>query len=198
MEECESDKEEVEIVPIIHNSGLQMIKVQLSNTQKITYYLFPALTFMFGCIPFFYLIAGKTNHNLTPKTTLIMTSIFWLITLWSLIKQKNGLRFYSISKVGTTKINMQITRKILREHNWQIVQSTSNFIQADGYGFREKIDLRSWGELLTIQITSNEILVNSICDPDGFFAQFISFGKNKQNVRDFEMLYLQEILTNSN
>ena len=168
-----------------------MIKVQLSNTQKITYYLFPALMFMFGCIPFFYLIAGKTNHNLTPKTTLIIMSIFWLITLWSFIKQKNGLRFYSISTDGTVKLKMRITRKILREHNWQIVQSTSNLIQANGFGFRDKMDLRSWGELLTIQITPKQILVNSICNPDGKFAQFVSFGKNNQNVRDFEILYLQ-------
>lgn len=171
-----------------------MLKVQLSNTQKITYYLFPALMFMFGCIPFYYLIAGKTNHNLTPKITLIMMSIFWLITLWSFIKQKKGLRFYSISTDGTVKRNMQITRKILREHNWQIVKSTSNFVQANGFGFRDKIDLRSWDELLTVQIKSNEILVNSICSPDGNFAQFISFGKNKQNVSDFEVLYLQEKL----
>lgn len=171
-----------------------MVKVQLSNTQKITYYLFPAQMFLFGCIPFYYLIAGKTNHHLTPKVTLITMSIFWLITLWSVIKQRKGLRFYSISTEDTVKRNMQITRKILRKHNWQIVQSTSNFIQASGFGFRDKIDLRSWGELLTVQIKSNEILVNSICNPDGNFAQFISFGKNKQNVRDFEMLYLQEKL----
>ncbi len=175
-----------------------MIKVQLSNTEKISYYLFPALMFMFGCIPFYYLIMEKTNHNLTPKITLIMMSIFWLFAFWSFIKQKKGLRFYSISTDGTVKLNMQITRKILREHNWQITQSTSNFIQADGFGFRDKIDLRTWDELLTIHIKSNEILVNSICNPDGPFAQFLSFGKNNQNVRDFEMLYLQEKLNSEN
>ncbi len=175
-----------------------MPTVRLTNIQKISYYLFPATMFMLGCIPFYYLITGKTSHNLTPKITLIMASVFWLITLWSFIKQKKGLRFYSISKVGTIKMNMQITRKILRDHNWQIVQSTSNFIQADGYGFRDKIDLRSWGELLTIQITPNEILVNSICSPNRSFAQFVSFGKNTQNVKDFEMLYIQEILTIGN
>ena len=168
-----------------------MPTVRLTNVQKISHYLFPATMFMLGCIPFYYIITGKTNHNLTPKITLIMMSIFWLITLWSYIKQKKGLRFYSILPVGTIKMNMQITRKILREHNWQIVQSTSNLIQANGFGFRDKMDLRSWGELLTIQITPKQILVNSICNPDGKFAQFVSFGKNNQNVRDFEILYLQ-------
>jgi hypothetical protein len=175
-----------------------MTFVKLTTTQKITHYLFPALMFLLGCIPFYHLVLGKTNQNLTPSITLLVMSIFWLATLGSFIKQRNGLRFYSISTGKTVKLNMQITRKILRETNWQITKSTSNFIQAEGLGFRDKVDFRSWGELLTIQLRPNEILVNSICNPDGKFAQFVSFGKNKQNLRDFEMLYLQELLAHGN
>lgn len=169
-----------------------MSTVQLSNRQKITYFLFPFLMFAHGCIPFVFWVLKKTNQNLTPTTTLIAFISFWAVAIWSFRKQKNGLRFYAISTDCSVSDNMTIIRNILRENKWHIVKSTSNYIQADGSGFRVGFDLKSWGELLTVQITNDTILINSICSPDGMFAQFISFGKNKQNVRDFEMLYLQE------
>jgi hypothetical protein len=41
---------------------------------------------------------------------------------------------------------------------------------------------------MTFKLTQGEIKMNSICDPGGR-AQFADFGKNKQNIRDFETLF---------
>lgn len=88
---------------------------------------------------------------------------------------------------------MKIVKNILRDHNWTIEKSDTNFIQASGNGFRKKTDLRSWSEFMTFEFTENEIKLNSICNPDGLIAQAFSFGKNRQNIRDFKELFYKNL-----
>jgi hypothetical protein len=122
---------------------------------------------------------------------------FLLFGILSFVKQKSALRFYSITTNNSDKVNAKIIKTILREHGWQGVKIADNTIQARGHGFRHKLDLRTWAELMTFELNHGEIKVNSICDPDGR-AQFADFGKNKQNVRDFEILFLRARNNDSN
>lgn len=139
-------------------------------------------------------MAGKTSRNLPAITLILAASFFLFLTILMLVKQKNVLKFYSITSHLDTKTKNKIVRDIFREHKWMYVKNKHNYIQVTGNGFRDNIDLRTWSELMTVIVYSDKIDINSICDPDHFFAQAVSFGKNKQNIRDFEMLFLQKIL----
>ena len=145
-----------------------------------------------GIIPFYYLIAGKTNHFFTSKTAGLLTMIFFISAVLSYFRQNKSLNFYSFSIDTNRQQNLKIIRHILKNHGWTIDKSDSNIIQAIGNGFRNNLDLRSWSELMTFEISDKKIKVNSICNPDGWIGQAFSFGKNRQNIRDFETLFLQE------
>ena len=173
-----------------------MQSVPLTLTQKFSYYLLPIMMIVFGVIPVFFWVTGNTNHLFTSTMAILLACSFFVLTIIAFIRQKRSLNFYSIpSYLGTGEKN-KIIREILRDHNWAYKINKHNFIQAEGNGFRNNLDLRSWSELLTIEISRNEIKVNSICNPDGWIAQAFSFGKNTQNTRDFEMIFLQRINQN--
>ena len=145
-----------------------------------------------GIIPFYYLITGKTDHFFTSKAAGLLTIIFFIIAVLSYIRLSKSLNFCSISTDTNRQQNLKIIRHILKNHDWTIDKSDSNLIQAIGNGFRNNLELRSWSELMTFEVSDKEIKVNSICNPDGWSTQAFSFGKNRQNIRDFETLFLQE------
>jgi len=145
-----------------------------------------------GAVPLCFWIAGSTNHYFPPIAAILSGCAFLILAGLIFLAQKNSLKFHSIVSDLDMKTKNKIVRDILREHKWTYVKNEYNQIQAEGHGFRETFDLRTWSELITILVESDKIYVNSICNPDGFFPQVISFGKNKQNVRDFENLLLQK------
>jgi len=173
-----------------------MKSVPLTLTQTFSYYLLPLLLTSFGVIPLYFWIAGKTNHYFTSKTAILLALSFLFLTLIVFLRQKRSLNFYSISSDLDIKTKNKIVKEILLEHRWTFTKNNQKFVQAEGNGFRNNFDLRSWSELLTIEVNKSEIKINSICNPDGWIAQAFSFGKNKQNTRDFEMIFLQRINEN--
>jgi hypothetical protein len=162
--------------------------VRLTPPQKITHYLFPLMMAALGVIPVAIYLTGWAAQYLTSFVCLSAASVLFLAATVASIKQKWALRFHTIHTNNSSKVNAQIIRAILQEHGWQSVSITDDFLQATGHGFRHKLDLRTWAELMTFKLTQGEIKMNSICDPGGR-AQFADFGKNKQNIRDFETLF---------
>ena len=173
-----------------------MQTVPLTLSQKFSYYLLPLLLTGFGVIPLYFWIGGKTNHHFTSTMAILLAVTFFSLTLIVFLRQKWSLNFYSIPSSLDIKLKNKLVKEILLEHKWAITKNHPKFIQAEGNGFRNNFDLRSWSELLTIEINKHEIKVNSICNPHGWIAQAFSFGKNKQNTRDFEMIFLQRINQN--
>jgi hypothetical protein len=167
--------------------------VELTTSQKVSYYLLPITLLGMGMIPFCFWIAGSTNHHFPPIAAILSGCAFLILAVLIFLVQKNALKFHSIVSRLDMKTKNKIVRDILREHKWTYVKNQYNQIQAEGHGFRDKIDLRTWSELITISIERDKINVSSICNPDAFFPQALSFGKNKQNIRDFENLFLQKL-----
>jgi hypothetical protein len=167
--------------------------IKLNNFQKFSYYLLPILLGLFSLIPIYFLLSKKTNHRLTAETLIITAIAFSLLALIIFIKQNKSLKYYSILSDLPLKTKHQIIKEILKSHNWRVEANKQNHIRATGNGFKNDLDLRSWSELIFIELKNKEILVNSICNPDNIFAQTFSFGKNRQNIRDFEFLYLEKL-----
>jgi len=166
--------------------------LKLSLERQFGYYYVAILLSAFAIVPLYFLLASKPSKFLTPTMEILIASFFALLSLWSFLRQKRALRFYRIDSQLDTNIKNKIVREILREHHWTYSVSKRNYLEATGDGFREKIDLRTWSHLLTIVVDREGILINSICDPDGLFPQPYSFGKNKQNITDFEILFFQK------
>jgi hypothetical protein len=145
-----------------------------------------------GTVPLCFWVAGSTNQNFPPVAAILSGCFFLLLSGILFIKQKNGLKFYSIPSNLDNKTKNKIIREILREYKWTYIKNEYNYIQVEGTGFRDTLDLRTWSELLTIVVENDKIEINSICNPDGFFPQVFSFGKNKQNIKDFEMHLLRK------
>jgi hypothetical protein len=170
-----------------------MQSVPLTLTQKFTYYLLPMMMIGFGIIPLYFWMTGKTDLLFTLTMAILLASSFFIVAIILYLRQKRSLNYYSIPSDLNTGEKNKIVREILRDHNWAYKINKHNLVQAEGNGFRSNLDLRSWSELLTIEISNNDIKVNSICNPDGWIAQAFSFGKNRQNTRDFEMIFLQRL-----
>ena len=166
-----------------------MQSVKLTASQKITHYLFPLMMVTLGLIFLVIFFVGWLSQFLTPFITVSAAILSIIIAIVAFIKQKRALRYYSINTHKSSKVNAGVIKTILREHGWQAVNIADYMIQARGHGFRHKLDLRTWEELMTFELHNGEIKVNSICYPGGR-AQFIDSGKNKQNVEDFEGLFL--------
>jgi hypothetical protein len=164
--------------------------VRLSITQRFSYYLFPIILTGFGVIPIVFWATGNTNHNLTPLKANGIGIIFLVFAGLVFYLQRQRLQYQILATDIPLKLKNKIVRTILRDHGWSYVRNEYNFIQVNGNGFRkESLDLRTWFEMMTFELNSEGILVNSICDPDGLFPQPFSFGKNKQNVQDFGRLF---------
>jgi len=148
----------------------------------------------FGIIPILFWATGNTNHNFTPLMANGIGLIFLIIAGLVFYLQRRRLQYQTLATDISLELKNKIVRMILRDDGWHYVRNEYNFIQVDGNGFKkDSLDLRTWSEMMTFELTSENILVNSICDPDGYFSQPFSFGKNKQNVQDFERIFKEYI-----
>ncbi len=154
-------------------------ELQLEFWNKVTHFEIVFWSFAFAVfVPLlllFYQIYEPTNIKnygvLWFSPVLIVVGvIFYFI-------QKNRLKLIPIktnlSKEDFDKIIDQISKK----YGWQISRNTSKEIVA-----KTPFSGKSWGEQVTIIFDGNNLLINSICDPDKW-ASVVSLGRNAQNVR---------------
>jgi hypothetical protein len=100
-----------------------------------------------------------------------------LCIVFSIIQYRR-LRFKSITvNLDKNDISNALT-KTAKELDWYFVNGGENFAIAKRKG---GFTTGSWGEQITVLFDNNEILINSICDPDKW-SSIASFGRNKQNV----------------
>ncbi len=160
--------------------------VKLTRKQKISHYLLALMLLVITLIPLYILFTRQTTRFLTNTDAIVAASISGCLTVIAWFIQKRALKFYTIN--ATKKYEIIID--ILKAHGWIVTHKSKTLIQATGHGFRHKLDLRTWSELMTFELSTDFVKINSICNPDDK-AQFTSFGKNKQNMADFEILYLK-------
>ncbi|MGI8882621.1 MAG: hypothetical protein ACR2IA_00040, partial [Pyrinomonadaceae bacterium] len=103
--------------------------------------------------------------------------IFAIVGLIFYFIQKNRLKLTLIKANISRKTFDEIIEKIINKYGWQISINTSKEIIA-----KTPFSGKSWGERVTIIFDGNNILVNSICDPDER-TSVVSMGRNEQNIR---------------
>lgn len=168
--------------------------VRLSITQRFSYYLFPIILTCFGIIPILFWVTDNTTHYFTPLMAKGVGLSFLSIAGLVFYLQRRRLQYQELATDLPLAVKDKIVRIILGDFGWRYIKNDYNFIQVAGNGFRkDRLDLRTWSEMMTFQLTTKNILINSICDPDGLFPQPFSFGKNKQNVQDFELLFKEYV-----
>jgi hypothetical protein len=168
-----------------------MEHVKLKAIQKLHFYFFPFLMFSFSLIGLFFLLTRNDDYSFS-KQLILSILFFFLLGIAAAIKQYLSLQYYIIKTDQPIAIKRKIIKDILKKCNWKITKDNYNFIQAEGNGFSSKIDFRTWFDLMTFEIFSEEIKINSIPNPDDWGGQPLSFGKNRQNIKDFEILFLNE------
>lgn len=173
-----------------------MKSISLTLTQKFGHYFLPLLLICFGLIPFKSWVAGKTTSYSLAVSEVLLMVVFFSLGIILYLNQKRSLNYYSIPCNLDVRAKGKIIKQILKDHKWISTKNHKNLIQAEGNGFRDNLDFRTWSELITIEVNKNEIKINSICDPDGVMPQIFSFGKNKQNRLDFEILFLERMHQN--
>ena len=105
----------------------------------------------------------------------------WLIPaiIFSII-QYFRLNFKKLNIHLTQKEFKTFTRQVGNEMNWNFVYLTEDYAIA-----LTNLKWSSWGERITIIRKENEILINSICDPDKR-PSVLSWGQNRNNINAFE------------
>jgi len=154
-------------------------ELQLPSWQKRTH--FEIVLWSFGIavvmplIILFYQIYDPANVKnygvlwLTP-ICIIVGVIFYFI-------QKKRLKLTSIKANISREEFGKIIEQICHKYGWQISVKTSKEIVA-----KTPFSGRSWGEQVTIIFDGDNILVNSICEPDKQ-TSVVSCGRNNQNIR---------------
>lgn len=116
------------------------------------------------------------------------------LALLLLANQYYALRLKEVPTGRPQEQNQLVVRATLEKLGWPVSMDREGFIEAYTPSSFPG-DLRTWGaEMVSIVITDDRVLVNSICNLEHSPAQAaFSLGKNGQNVRRFRETF--ELLT---
>lgn len=149
-------------------------ELQLPSWQKTTHFSIVRWSFVFAVfvplmVLFYQIFDPASNKNY---------GVLWSSPIFAIV----GVVFYFIQKkrLKLTVIKANISReefdkiieKISNKYGWQISVNTSKEIVA-----KTPFLGKSWGEQVTIIFDGNNLLVNSICDPDQR-SSVVSLGRN--------------------
>ncbi len=121
---------------------------------------------------------GNGNGIRTISDFLKIGIIGLIICIIFFIIQYRRLRFKTFEINLSKEIIYDALTKTAKELNWNFVYGTDNIAVAKRKG---GFTTGSWGEQITVIFDNNQVLINSICDPDRR-SSIASFGRNKQNV----------------
>ena len=118
-------------------------------------------------------VRSTQEHLSVGLPWLILAVIFGII-------QYRRLNFRQLDTKLTAEEFKAIVVEAGQEMNWNFINLTKDYaIAVTGFNWA------SWGERITIIRKENEILINSICDPDNR-PSVSSWGQNKKNINAFE------------
>ena len=105
----------------------------------------------------------------------------WLIpALIFAIIQYRRLNFKRLKKHLTPEEFKYFVVQTGQKMNWNFINLTKDYAVAIS-----RFNWASWGERITIIRKDNELLINSICDPDNRHS-VSSWGRNKKNINAFK------------
>lgn len=159
-------------------------RLKLSTWQLLSHY---AIVFAFLLISILNLcsvleieITGTYTGVRSTQEHLI-AGLPWLIPaiVFGIIQFKK-LNFKCLEASISTDEFKSIALKAGKEMKWSFIKLTNDYAIA-----RTGFNWASWGERITIIRGENEILINSICDPDNR-SSVSSWGQNRKNINAFK------------
>lgn len=158
----------------IESGELQLESRDKINHFSIVFYSFTFAVFMPIMVLFYQIYDPASNKN---YGVLWFSPIFAIVGVIFYFIQKKRLKLTSIKTNIKREEFDNIIEQISNKYGWQICINTSKKIVA-----KTPFSGKSWGEQVTIIFDGNNLLVNSICDPDKK-SSVVSAGRNDQNVR---------------
>jgi len=162
-----------------YNKSIETGELQLSLRDKSSHYgiveflLFIPLVFL--SIILFYYFKGDPKPFVSAEIYIILFPVFLSMLFYLLLKKR--LKFKVLHSELDHKDLTAHLIQLCKEQNWTISFHNANIFIA-----KTNISLTSWGERVTVLFNGNEILVNSISDPDGK-PSLIAIGPNRDNVK---------------
>lgn len=126
----------------------------------------------------------KQGHYNSPY--LLIFLIFPIITLFAYINQRQLLKLKQINTDFLKPDNYKIVKDTLHTLNWRIKVDNKGFIEA----YTNNFVFWTWtDQMISIVITDNKILFNSIGNVDTYATQLFSWGQNTRNIKQFKSMF---------
>lgn len=154
-------------------------ELQLPSWQKATH--FEIVLWSFGIAVFMLLMI--LFYQIYDPASIKNYGVLWLSPIFAGVAvifyfiQKKRLKLIPIKANISREEFGKIIEKISDKYGWQISVNTSKENVA-----KTPFSGKSWGEQVAIIFDGNNLLVNSICDPDKR-SSVVSLGRNAQNIR---------------
>lgn len=132
-----------------------------------------------------FIAVKSVDSNFAFKTPMLIFLIFPLFTITAFINQYVALNLKTFETVLSKADNYSIAKDAIKTLKWKIRIDNIGFIEA----FNDYTSFgRTTGEdMISIIITDNKILINSIGNVDGVsdWQVSFSFGKHTENINKF-------------
>jgi len=155
--------------------SLKKRKLRLSIWHTLVHF---AIVGFLTLIPVTFILLNISNSKPIKQNSLLIFLIPLTLALIFFIIQSRRLKF-RIIKTNLPKHKLDnLIEKVAQELKWFPYETDNDYIVAKTY---PSLWSGSWGERITIIFTKNQVLINSICDPDRA-SSITSMGRNKKHV----------------
>lgn len=171
------NKTDIELMK--QTGSIKLFKWELFWHYSVVLFLFLGPIFLVWDFIQYY--QGTYDGVRSPHERVWITIPFGIMAIIFYFIQRNRLKFKTYAIKATADQFKEAFEKTATELEWSVEQQDRGFIRAH----RSWNWTTSWGELITIVREKDQVLINSICDPNAIFISVVSGGWNKRNVKTF-------------
>lgn len=162
---------------------LESKRLHLTKRRTLRYYSDTLIVSFISIILLLFIVKGfisRSGYYNSPY--LLIFLIFPGFACYLFVKQTKSLFLKELETSFTKQDNYKIAKETLQILKWHIRIDNKGFIEAntDSFGFLTWTD-----QMISILITDNKILLNSICNVDTYATQAITWGQNTRNMKKF-------------
>ena len=162
----------------------QTKRLKLSRCQTLDHFFIVIFILFipgFTLFNLFEIYVIDSYNGVKTADELISTAWPWIILAIAFyFIQKRRLRFKEVTVNYSDQEFREAIERTVKEYEWQIELNNQNIFRA----YRPWNWTGSWGEMITIVKDNDQLLLNSICDPNKM-SSIASFGWNKRNIDTF-------------
>jgi hypothetical protein len=166
---------------------LQTGRLYLTKSRTFRHFSDPLIISVISLFFIYYIVEGfvdRTGQN--NSHYLLIFLIFPLFAVYLFIKQWASLKLKVLLTDLSKQDNYKMVKETLRILQWHIKVDNKGFIEA----YAETNGLWTWeDQMISIIITDNKVLFNSIVGVDTFSTQAISWGQNARNIKRFKKTF---------